>query len=75
MADMKTMEETYASALKGDTEAENVLLDFYEPYLIKLSRVPYYKENGDIGYFINDELYINLKLKLHSLLLDMVIGR
>lgn len=74
MAGQKTMEETYASALNGDIGAECAILDFYEPYLIHMSRIPYYKENGDIRYFINEELYMSLKLKLHALLLDMIIS-
>jgi len=73
MAGQKTMDEIYQSALNGDIGAECAILDFYEPYLIHMSRVPYYNVNGDIRYYINEELYMSLKLKLHSMILEMTI--
>lgn len=55
-------------AAKGNCEAEELIFDYYEPYIIKLSKVPYIDNEGNVKYMIDEDIYMNLKLKLHSLI-------
>lgn len=55
-------------AVKGNCEAEELIFDYYEPYIIKLSKVPYIDNEGNVKYMIDEDIYMNLKLKLHSLI-------
>ena len=62
---------TYAiicEAVKGNTKAEDAIFDYYEPYIIKLSKIAQTKANGRIDYIIDEDIYMNLKMKLHLLI-------
>ena len=72
----KGIELTYhiiCEAINGNDKAEKLILDYYEPYIIKLSKIPYINDDGQINYVIDEDLYITLKLKLHELILKFVI--
>lgn len=60
--------EIICEAVKGNGEAEELIFDYYEPYIIKLSKVPYIDNEGNVKYMIDEDIYMNLKLKLHSLI-------
>ena len=56
--------ELICSALAGVEDAQEKIFDHYEPYIIKLSKIPYYTEAGEIRYKIDEDIYMNLKLTL-----------
>lgn len=66
--------EIICEAVKGDFEAEELIFEYYEPYIIKLSKVPYINNDGNVKYIIDEDIYMNLKLKLHSLILGFKIA-
>ena len=66
------VELTYAmihAALSGDEIAKEQVLEHYEPYIIKLSKVPYVDDEGNVKYRIEEDIYMSLKLKLHEVML------
>lgn len=66
--------ELICEAVQGNSEAEELIFDYYEPYIIKLSKVPYIDDEGNVKYMIDEDIYMNLKLKLHSLILGFKIA-
>ena len=65
--------EMLMAAKKGDADAELAIMDAYEPYIIKLSSFPQYSQKGNLIYRIDRDLYLELKLKLHSLIMDFAV--
>ena len=61
-------------AINGDEEAEDLILAYYEPYIIKISKVPVISSTGQIRYVIDEDIYMSLKLKLHELILGYEIA-
>lgn len=77
MMNEKKAELTYEmiyDAINGDEEAEDLILAYYEPYIIKLSKVPVISSTGQIRYVIDEDIYMSLKLKLHELILGYEIA-
>jgi hypothetical protein len=73
----KKQELTYEiirDAVNGDEEAEDIILDYYEPYIIKLSKLPYINEEGNVAYVIDEDIYMSLKLKLHELIINFKVA-
>lgn len=66
--------ELICEAVQGNSKAEELIFDYYEPYIIKLSKVPYIDDEGNVKYMIDEDIYMNLKLKLHSLILGFKIA-
>ncbi len=66
--------EILRDAVNGDSEAEEVILDYYEPYIVKLSRIPYINKHGKVLYMIDEDIYMSLKLKLHELILNFKVA-
>lgn len=60
-------------AINGNSEAEELIFTYYEPYIIKLSKIPVISTNGKIRYVIDEDIYMSLKLKLHELILEYKI--
>lgn len=60
-------------AIEGDEEAAEEIFKYYEPYIIKLSKVAFYDENGYLKYKIDEDIYMSLKLKLQEVLLTFKI--
>ena len=57
---VKKQELTYEiirDAVNGDEEAEEIILDYYEPYIIKLSKLPYIDNEGEVAYVIDEDIY------------------
>ena len=65
--------EMLMAAKKGDADAELAIMDAYEPYIVKLSSFPQYSRKGKLIYRIDRDLYFELKLKLHSLIMDFAV--
>ena len=65
--------EMLMAAKKGDADAELAIMDAYEPYIVKLSSFPQYSRKGELIYRIDRDLYLELKLKLHSLIMDFAV--
>ena len=40
-------------AINGNSEAEELIFTYYEPYIIKLSKIPVISTNGKIRYVID----------------------
>ncbi len=77
MMSEKKAELTYeiiCEAINGNEEAEELILTYYEPYIIKLSKIPVISSNGQIRYVIDEDIYMSLKLKLHELILGYEIA-
>ena len=60
-------------AINGNSEAEELIFTYYEPYIIKLSKIHVISTNGKIRYVIDEDIYMSLKLKLHELILEYEI--
>lgn len=60
--------ELICSALAGEEDAQEKIFEHYEPYIIKLSKIPYYNEEGEIRYKIDEDIYMSLKLKLFEVM-------
>ena len=71
---VKLTDEIIRMAILGNEEAEEAIFDYYEPYIIKLSRVPYVNNSGRLKYEIDKDIYMSLKLKLHKLIMDFKIA-
>ena len=51
---------TYAiirDAVNGNTEAEEFIFDYYEPYIIRLSKIPFIDKQGQVSYIIDEDIY------------------
>ena len=55
-------------AISGEETAQEKIFEHYEPYIIKLSKIPYYDEEGKIKYKIDEDIYMSLKLKLYEVM-------
>lgn len=55
-------------AISGAEEAQEKIFEHYEPYIIKLSKIPYYDDEGRIKYKIDEDIYMSLKLKLFEVM-------
>lgn len=73
----KKQELTYEiirDAVNGNEEAEELIFDYYEPYIIKLSKLPYIDSDGKVAYMIDEDVYMSLKLKLHELIINFKVA-
>lgn len=61
-------------AAKGDDEAAGRIMDYYEPYIIKLAKIPFYSGNGEICYKIDEDIYMHLKLTLQEAILKFQVA-
>ena len=61
-------------AVNGDEEAEEIIFDYFEPYIIKLSKIPFLNDSGKVSYIIDDDIYMGLKLKLHQIIINFVVS-
>ncbi len=68
-----TYELLYA-AVHGDAEAEEIILAIYDPYIRKLSRIIIRTSDGEIYRVLDEDLYIILKFKLHTIIKDFKIS-
>lgn len=66
--------EIIRDAVNGDEKAEEVIFDYYEPYIIKLSKLPYINNEGEVAYVIDEDIYMSLKLKLHELIINFKVA-
>lgn len=66
--------EIICKAVYGDEAAEEVIFDYFEPYIIRLSKIPFINPQGEVCYVIDDDLYMNLKLKLHQLIINFTVS-
>ena len=66
--------EIICNAIKGDMEAEEVIFDYFEPYIIKLSKKPLINESGQVRYIIDEDIYMSLKLRLHELVGEFAVS-
>ena len=62
------------AAVNGNDEAEEFIFDYYEPYIIKLSKIPFIDKQGQIGYIIDEDIYMTLRLKLHELIINFKVA-
>ena len=73
----KKQELTYEiirDAVNGNEEAEELIFDYFEPYIIKLSKLPYIDSDGKVAYMIDEDIYMSLKLKLHELIINFKVA-
>ena len=68
-----TYELLYA-AVHGDAEAKEIILAIYDPYIRKLSRIIIRTSDGEIYRVLDEDLYIILKFKLHTIIKDFKIS-
>ena len=61
-------------AVNGNDEAEEKIFDYFEPYIIKLSKLPYIDNSGEVAYVIDEDVYMSLKLKLHELIVNFKVA-
>ena len=61
-------------AVNGDVQAEEQIFSHYEPYIIKLSQVPFYDDTGNLKYDIDTDTYMSLKLRLHEVVRSFKIA-
>lgn len=61
-------------AVNGNDEAEEFIFDYYEPYIIKLSKIPFINKQGQVSYTIDEDIYMSLKLKLHELIINFNVA-
>ena len=66
--------EMICKALDGDESAEEQIFNHYEPYIITLSKIPYYDIDGTLKYRIDEDIYMSLKLKLHEVVRSFKIA-
>ena len=68
MKQKKLTYEMICAAIRGDEAAETAIIEFYEPYIRSLSRIPSCTDTGEVIYSPDEELYLHLRLKLHELI-------
>lgn len=66
--------EIIRDAVNGNDEAEEFIFDYYEPYIIKLSKIPFIDKHGQVSYIIDEDIYMSLKLKLHELIINFKVA-
>ena len=66
--------EMICKAIDGDEAAKVQILEYYEPYIITLSKIPFYDSFGQLKYKIDEDTYMCLKLKLHEVLLKFKVA-
>ena len=66
--------EMICDAINGNEKAEELILAYYEPYIIKLSKIPVISTTGKIRYVIDEDIYMSLKMKLHELIIGYEIA-
>lgn len=66
--------EIIKDAVNGNDEAEENIFDYFEPYIIKLSKLPYIDNSGKVAYVIDEDVYMSLKLKLHELIVNFKVA-
>ena len=62
--------EIIRDAVNGNAKAEEIIFDYYEPYIIRLSKIPFIDKHGQVSYIIDEDIYMSLKLKLHELIIN-----
>lgn len=60
--------EMVSNAVGGDEVAREQICNYYEPYIIKLSRVPFYDKEGQLQYKIDEDIYMRLKLTVYEVI-------
>ena len=66
--------EIIRDAVNGNDEAEEFIFDYYEPYIIKLSKIPFIDKHGQVSYIIDEDIYMSLRLKLHELIIHCIVA-
>lgn len=66
--------EIIRDAACGNEEAEELIFDYYEPYIIRLSKIPYIDKHGNVNYTIDEDIYISFKMKLHELIINFKVA-
>lgn len=66
--------EIIRDAVNGSEEAEEFIFDYYEPYIIKLSKIPFIDKHGRVSYIIDEDIYMSLRLKLHELIINFKVA-
>lgn len=66
--------DTICKAVNGDENAEAEIFEHYEPYIIQLAKIPFYDEEGNLKYKIDEDIYMCLKLKLHEVILKFEVA-
>ena len=66
--------ETIKEAVAGNVDAQDDICDYYEQYIIKLSKIPYLNEHGELNYKIDEDLYMSLKVKLYEVISTFVVA-
>ena len=61
-------------ATVGDEDATEKIMEYYEPYIITLSKVPFYNESGEVCYKIDEDIYMHLKLTLQEAILTFKVA-
>lgn len=54
-------------AVNGENDALESVLEYYEPLIIKMSKIPIY-EDGNVKYIVKQDLYIALKSRLYDII-------
>lgn len=65
--------EIICAAVNGNEEAGEIIFDYYEPYIIKLSKIPYINDEGQVKYIIDEDIYMDIKVKLQKLILGFQV--
>lgn len=66
--------EMICKAIDGDETAQSQIFEYYEPYIITLSKIPFYDSSGQLKYKIDEDTYMCLKLKLQEVLLKFKVA-
>ena len=66
--------EIIRDAVNGNEEAEEFIFDYYESYIIKLSKIPFIDKHGRVSYIIDEDIYMSLRLKLHELIINFKVA-
>lgn len=77
MTQEKSRELTYdliCKAINGDEVATEKIMNYYEPYIITLSKIPFYSGAGEVFYKIDEDIYMHLKLTLQEAILTFKIA-
>ena len=74
---MKQNKLTYdliCKATTGDEAATEKIMEYYEPYIIKLAKIPFYSCDGKVCYKIDEDIYMHLKLTLQEAILKFDVA-
>ncbi len=58
--------EIIKNAKSGDEDAIEFIMNYYEGYIITLAKRPYCDQEGVVKYYIDEDLYMTLKLCLRE---------